>query len=132
MKYKVIFESFAEAHFIKSFVKKHKGAWDKTLKALSIEFAFVELLFEKTIAETISLSEDGKLKLCKTEFKIAGSDVSRRTSGNRCIIVVDSIRSSVYVLLVYNKNDLKGNGNETSKWKELVKINYPEYIQLLG
>ena len=132
MKYKVIFENFAETHFIKNFVKKHKNAWDKTLRGLYVEFTFIDLLFMKTIAEIITVSDDGNLKLCKTEFKIAGTDVSRHTSGNRCIVVMDDSDVSVHVLLIYHKNDLKGNCNETNKWKELIKQHYPQYKCLLG
>ncbi len=45
IKYKVVFESFTERHFIKSFAKKYKGAWDFTLKSLEKEFEQIDLLF---------------------------------------------------------------------------------------
>ena len=101
MNYEVIFEPFTERHFIKSFAKKHKGAWDKTLKGLIVEFSFFDLLFLKSIAETIVDLND--IEICKTEFKIAGTEVSRHASGNRCIVAVHKNTRIVNVLLIYNK-----------------------------
>jgi len=129
IKYAVIVETFAEGHFIKKFAKKYQGAWDRTRKGLLVEFKFADLLFEKSIAETIVDSTDEKV--CKTEFKIAGTKVSRHASGNRCIIAIQKDTASVRVLLVYNKNDLSGSGNETAKWKKIIRENYPEYKDLL-
>jgi hypothetical protein len=128
IEYKVIFEFFAERHFIKSFAKKYKGAWDFTFKFLEKEFEQIDLLFLKNIAETIVDSKE--IKICKTEFKIAGTNQSRHGSGNRCIVAIHKDTSVVNVLLVYHKNDL-GDGNETAKWKQIIKDNYPDYRGLL-
>lgn len=106
MKYEVVFESFAERHYIRTFVKKYKNAWDRTLKGLVLEFTFADLLFEKSIAETICVSDDNNVRICKTEFKIAGTEVSRHSSGDRCIVAIHKNTNKVCVLLVYHKNDL--------------------------
>ena len=129
MKYKVIFAPFTERHFIRSFAKKYQNAWERTQKGLELEFSYIDTLFTTNIAETISLSPDNDLKICKTEFKIVGTSVSRHASGNRCIIAVCESTTSVHVLLVYGKGDI--GSNETAKWKSLVKENYPEYAGLM-
>lgn len=126
-KYEVIFEAFAERHFIKSFVKKYKGAWNNTFKGMIAEFTFFDLLFLKNTAETIIDSKD--VKICKTEFKIAGTEVSRHASGNRCIVAVHKNVNEVCVLLVYGKANLSGS-SETAQWRSLVRENYPEYKYL--
>ena len=126
--YPVIFESFTDRHFIKTFAKKYKGAWDLTLKIITEEFSQIDLLFLKNTAETIVDLEN--LKICKTEFKIAGTQESRHGSGNRCIVAIHKDANKVCVLLVYNKNDL-GGGNETANWKNVVKENYSEYSDVL-
>jgi hypothetical protein len=126
--YQVIFGSFVERYYIKSFAKKYKGAWDSTFKALSLEFKFIDALFLKKVAETIVDSET--VKICKIEFKISGTQDSRHGSGNRCIVAVHKNIQKVCVLLVYHKNDL-GGGNETAKWQEIIKENYPEYRGML-
>ena len=69
-------------------------------------------------------------KLCKTEFKIVGTEMSRHASGNRCIIAVRKSTAVVQVLLVYSKGDI-GGANETAGWKAVIKDNYPEYKDLL-
>lgn len=127
-KYEVTFEPFTDRHFIKSFFKKYKGAWDFTFKFLYQEFEQIDLLFLKNTAETIIDSKE--IKICKTEFKIAGTQESRHGSGNRCIVAVHKNTNKVCVLLVYNKND-PGGGNETANWKRVVRENYPEYSSVL-
>ena len=129
MRYEVVFESFAERHFIKTFSKKYKGAWDFTLKLLREEFEQIDLLFEKSTAETIIDSDN--IKICKTEFKIAGAQESRHGSGNRCIVAIHKNINRVCVLLVYGKTDLGGGGSETANWKRMIKENYPEYSGFL-
>ena len=126
--YNVVFAEFAERHFIKSFKKKYKNAWGFTLVALRFEFGNFDLLFQKSIAEKIC--DSPAVSICKTEFKIAGTDVSRHASGNRCIVAIHKETSTVFVLLVYHKNDI-GDGNETAAWKNIVRENYPEYKQIL-
>lgn len=126
--YEVIFESFTERHYIRTFAKKYKSAWDITQRIITEEFRQIDLLFLKNTAETIT--DNQNIKICKTEFKIAGTQESRHGSGNRCIVAIQKDTVKVYVLLVYNKKDL-GGGNETANWKNVIKENYPEYRDLL-
>ncbi len=128
IKYSVKIEHFAERHFIKKFAKKYHSAWDITIEALIREFQSFDVLLIRTIAE--SITETSNIRICKVEFKIAGSNQSRRSSGNRCIVAVHKDINIVNVLLVYHKNYL-GSGNETAKWKQIVKDNYPDYGALL-
>jgi hypothetical protein len=127
--YEVIFETFTARHFIKSFEKKYKTAWDFTLRFLYKEFEQIDLLFLKNTAEYIS-DRNADVVICKTEFKIAGTGESRHGSGNRCIVAIHVDTHTVRVLLVYHKNDLTGN-NETVSWKNLIRNNYPVYAYLL-
>ncbi len=127
-KYEVAFEPFTERHFIRTFLKKYKGAWDTTSSFLIEEFRFFDTLFGKSIAEIIFDSLN--IKICKTEFKISGTQESRHGSGNRCIVAIHKNTNKVCVLLVYNKRDLRGS-NETVSWKNLVKENYPKYSNIL-
>jgi len=128
IKYFVSIEKYAERHFIKRFEKKYHRAWDITINALIREFKSFDILLSQSIAETIT--ETPSIKICKVEFKIAGTNKSRKSSGNRCIVAVHKDVNLVNVLLVYHKNDL-GGGNETAKWKQVVKNNYSDYCGLL-
>lgn len=127
--YVVTIEPFAERHFIRAFAKKYKKAWDFTLSALIREFQSFDVILEKTIAEEIT-DKNADIIICKTEFKISGTQESRHGSGNRCIVAKYKNTNKVCVLLVYHKNDL-GKGNETANWKRAIKENYPEYGNLL-
>ena len=127
--YEVTIESFAERHYIRTFAKKYKKAWDFTLSALVREFQSFDVILEKTIAEEIT-DKNADIVICKTEFKISGTQESRHGSGNRCIVAKHKNTNKICVLLVYHKNDL-GGGNETINWKKVIKENYPEYKEVL-
>lgn len=126
--YEVVFEKFTERHFIKTFEKKHKGAWDITKRIITEEFRQIDYLFLKKVAEVIIDFDD--IKICKTEFKIAGTEVSRHGSGNRCIVALCKSKKSVSVLLIYGKTDISSK-NETVEWKSIIKKNYTEYRRYL-
>lgn len=126
--YSVKIEDFAERHYIKNFSKKYKGAWDVTWRAIIEEFKRAESLFKTSIAETIINA--GNIKIIKTEFRVAGTKESRKSSGNRCIAAIHNDKRIVCVLLVYHKNDI-GDRNETARWKQIIKDNYLQYRNLL-
>lgn len=126
--YEVSFESFTKRHFIKTFSKKYRGAWETTFSFLKEEFKFFDVLSGKSIAEIIV--DSGDVKICKTEFKISGTQESRHGSGNRCIVAVHKNARKVCVLLIYHKNNLRGS-NETARWKAVVRENYSEYAKML-
>lgn len=127
--YVVIIEKYAERHFISKFKKKYKGAWDITLVAIIEELKRIDTLIGvNNIVETIVDSKE--VKICKTEFRIAGTPFSRHASGNRCIVAVHKSTGTVNILLVYHKGDLKGP-NETAAWKALIKDAYSQYSSLV-
>lgn len=127
--YAVVVEKFAERHYISKFRKKHQNAWDITWTAVAEQFKRIEsLIGVNNIVEIITDADD--IKICKTEFRIAGPGKSRHASGNRCIIAVRKSTAVVHVLLVYSKGDI-GGSNETAGWKTIIRDNYPEYRNLL-
>jgi hypothetical protein len=128
-KYEVFVESFADRHYIRTFAKKYKKAWDFTFSVLKEEFEKFDFLLQRTIAEEIT-DRNADVVICKTEFKISGTQESRHGSGNRCIVAKHTKTKKICVLLVYNKNNI-GNGNETTKWKNIIRDNYPEYADFL-
>ena len=48
----------------------------------------------------------------------------------RCIVAIQKETSTIFVLLVYHKNDI-GGGNETEAWKNIIRQHYPEYAKIL-
>ncbi len=127
-KYTVVIQPFAERHYFKNFSRKYKGAWDVTWRAVYEELKRFDSLLDTTIAETITCC--GSIRIAKVEFRVAGTRESRKSSGNRCIVAVHQDISVIKLLLIYHKSDL-GDGNETAKWKQIVKDNYLDYTNML-
>lgn len=123
--YAIELSGYVERHYISKFKKKYKGAWDITWKALEEEFKRIETLIGvNTFVETIY--DCTEFIICKTEFRIAGTQQSRHSSGNRCILAVHKNVGVVCVLLVYSKSDVKSS-HETVWWQSLIKENYKKY-----
>jgi len=127
-KYTIIIERFAERHYIKTFHKKYGRAWEITLEAMVRELQSFDILIESKLTDVICGSES--TKICKFDFRVAGTNESRHGSGNRCIVAMDNLKSTVSVLLVYSKTDI-GGGKETAAWKNIIRDNYPEFRNLL-
>ncbi len=127
--YAVIVEKFADRHYISKFKKKYKNAWDVTWNAIAEQFKRIESLIGVNSRVEI-ICDAGDVKICKTEFRIAGPGKSRHASGNRCIIAIKKSNATVHVLLVYTKGDL-GSTNETAAWRSIIKANYPDYRSFL-
>lgn len=128
--YQVGIEEYAKKHFIKKFTKNYGKAWLVTQEALAEELKSFKVLLARSIASPAIISKD-ELAIHKIEFKIAGSNKSRHSSGNRLIISVDNKNNSIKTLLLYHKKDLGKKTKETAAWKQIIKENYPEYRSLL-
>ena len=128
-KYNVVVEPFAERHFIKSFAKKYKSQWAKTLANIIFICEHIENVLKTQRADLISAS--GDYRLVKMDFTIFGLKVSPKKSGNRCILLVDGKMRMVRILLVYAKTDLPSK-NETQEWKNLVWREYKDAVRVFG
>lgn len=125
--YSVKIGEFSEKHYIKNFEKTYKNAWLTTLRALLFSLERMDNFLKTDKAETIIHNEN--FKVIKIYFKIAGSDASAKTSGNRAIVVLNSDTKLIEVVLVYGKKDVDKK-NETVWWREKVRENYGEYAHL--
>ncbi len=132
-RYSVFIEDFADRHYIRSFAKKYKGKqWEITLTAIK------EILTRYDNIAPQNHSTDSKLDiicpcngyiLVKLDFKIAGNNVSAKSSGNRVIAAIDTVKRIIKILLVYSKNDI-GPPNETVRWKNMIAQYYEEFKKL--
>ena len=127
----VVFEPFAERHFMKSFAKKYKSSWTKTRDNIEFMCGRIDNVLESQRADLIASSSDGCCRLVKLDFAIFGIKVSPKKSGNRCILCVDDRLRLVRVLLVYAKTDLPAK-NETQEWQRLVKGEYKDVSKLFN
>ncbi|HQC50102.1 MAG TPA: hypothetical protein PLN57_03260 [bacterium] len=84
----------------------------------------LDSIMNTTIVEEINCQDD--LAILKMEFRVAGTNFSRKTSGNRCILSLNKKTREIKILLVYHKSDI-GNKNETATWKKIIRDNYVGY-----
>src|SRR3989344_4806711 len=96
-------EAFAERHFIKGFHKKYQGKWDVTLTAIQAELSRIDALLLTDKADTIV--DGGEVRIVKTEFRVAGTKESAKSSGNRGVVAWHPPEVFVAVLLGYSKTD---------------------------
>ena len=64
-KYNVVFEAFAERHFMKSFAKKYKSSWTKTRDNIGFMCGRIDNMLESQRADLIAVSSDGCYRLVK-------------------------------------------------------------------
>jgi len=121
-KYCVEITEYAERHFIKSFSKRYKWVWDETLKVIIEMLERIEVFSKITEkAEKIHICDIWYIVKCK--FKIAWSNESPKTSGNRLIAFVNEESKEVKILLLYTKTDIQW-WSETAWREKLVKENH--------
>ena len=76
--YTVSIEKYAERHFIKSFSKKYKGAWNITQTAIIEQLRRFDVLVGVT-SSTEKILVKGNRYIVKHDFKIAGTKESAKT-----------------------------------------------------
>lgn len=121
--YSVRFDPVTERYYVKDFERKYKSNWVKTLQTIEEMCKRIDNALEYSRADLIKSSD--YCKLVKLDFAVEGTKISRKSSGNRCILLVNEETRSVKVLLVYSKNHICAP-NETVKWKQFIKMRYPD------
>jgi hypothetical protein len=129
LNYTVIIHEYSKRHYIKSFQSKYKIKWDVTLTSLIFELERIDRVLGLTSKAEIIVAKQEQC-IIKVDFKIAGTNESAKTSGDRAIVHVDHNKKICSILLVYSKNDISPP-NETQKWKNEIKLNIPEIYKYL-
>ena len=131
--YRVIFDDYAERHFIKEFEKKYKSAWLTTRRAIEGKLRNVDMLLNSGRLRNppIHMSRDRRNWILKHEFAIAGLRESPHGSGRRIIAFVNENEKLVRVLLVYHKSHVHG-GNETAWWERVVREEFGELVDIIA
>lgn len=124
--FQVIFSSYAETHFCKDFYKKYKvKQWSETKKTIiyTLERAFMTQ--QTSLIDLLSYSQDDNIGIFKFDFKVAGTNVSPKSSGNRAIFSLCNNTGIIKILLVYSKIHCGKNITETKWIFEHIKGNFP-------
>lgn len=129
--YRVFFSDYAKRHYIKRFSKSYKGKrWDITLDSIFQDLKRIHVLQFSQQVDELKHGED--CKLFKYDFAIAQSGISPKSSGNRCIVFLDSKTHKQDVLLVYSKNDLPKKVKETQHIYQVIESIFPDLWNRLG
>jgi hypothetical protein len=126
LNYSCAWRAFAERHYAKVFSKKYKNSWILTRDIITDQCRRIDSMLAYARADLIY--DNGFEKIIKLDFSVAGTRISAKSSGNRCILYVDEVMRHVDVLVAYSKNDI-GPPNETTKWKQAIKENYPDIAE---
>lgn len=126
--FQVEFSSYAETHFCKDFYKKYKGRqWLETRKTIIDTLQRAFLVQQTSLIDILKYSQEDNIGIFKFDFKIAGTNFSPKTSGNRVIFSLCNNTGKINVLLVYGKIHCDKRRSETQWIFEHVKENFPEY-----
>lgn len=123
LNYSCSWREFAERHYAKVFSKKYKTSWLATRNDIDDVCRRIDRMLDFARADLIA--SVGYSKLVKLDFAIAGTRVSPKASGNRCILYINEETRHVEVLIAYSKN-------ETTKWKQLLKEQYNDVAQIFS
>ena len=123
--YRVIFSKYAGRHFIKDFAKKYGGRqWLVTQDSIQQDLKRVRAL--QRTQQVDELRQNGKFWLFKYDFAVAQTNISAKSSGNRCLVFLDNSRYLQTVLLVYSKNNLPKNQKETAYILQVAQKEFPD------
>ncbi|QQR55077.1 hypothetical protein IPG41_00670 [Candidatus Peregrinibacteria bacterium] len=128
LSYQIEFSSYCERHFCKDFLKKYKTRqWLETRKTIiaTLERAYA---FQNTgLIDNLKFSQEDGVGIFKLDFRVAGTNFSPKTSGNRVIFSLSINAVKIKVLLVYGKDHCDKKHSETQWILEQIKANFPEY-----
>ncbi|TWP08494.1 hypothetical protein EUA76_01430 [TM7 phylum sp. oral taxon 350] len=131
--YRVLFEDYSERHYIKKFKKDYGNQWLVTRKALVAQLSHIDqLVLNGRTNPPIHRTEDNKEWIVKHEFAVAGRKQSAKSSGNRVILYVNHNERIVRVLLLYHKNHLGKDTNETAIWQNIVKQEFKDLLAVFN
>ena len=124
----VQYADYSKNHYLKRFQKDYPGKqWELTDASIRNDLARLRMP-NNTIQQSSQIDElkqEEDYWLAKYEFRIAGTNVSKKASGNRCIVFIDNKTEMVEILLIYNKTDLPKAQQETQYIFDTIKKQYP-------
>ena len=122
--FEVLFEAFAERHFVKQFRKKYRNQWTVTEKAIVALLMRVDNLIGKTTQIEV-IHARCEHRIAKLDFRVVGTSESAKCSGNRAIVYINMNTRQCRVMIVYSKNDIC-SPRETQKCEMMVRENLPD------
>ncbi|KKQ71433.1 MAG: hypothetical protein UT33_C0009G0024 [Candidatus Peregrinibacteria bacterium GW2011_GWC2_39_14] len=112
--FRVEFSMYAESHFCRDFCKKYKGKqWLETKKTIIDTLQRAFLVQQTSLIDVLKYSQEDSIGIFKYDFKIAGTNISPKSSGNRVVFSLCNNTGVIKILLVYSKNHCDKKCTET-------------------
>lgn len=127
--YSCSWSEYAERHYAKVFSKRYKSAWQTTRDDITNICKRIDSMLVYKRADLIY--DSGLHKIVKLDFAVAGTRISPKSAGNRCILYINEETRHVEILMAYSKNEI-GPPNETAKWKATVKVEHEHIAKLFS
>ncbi|MFA4814836.1 MAG: hypothetical protein WC924_02280 [Candidatus Gracilibacteria bacterium] len=126
--FQVIFSQYAETHFCKDFCKKYKEKkWIATKNTITETLQRAFMVQQTNLIDVLKYSQEDNTGIFKFDFKVAGTNFSPKTSGNRAIFSLCNNTGTINILLVYGKDHCTKKHSETQWIFGHIKTNFPEY-----
>jgi len=128
LSYQVEFSAYCERHFCKDFSKKYKPKqWLETKKTIVDTLQRAFMMQQTPLIDVLKYSQEDEMGLFKFDFKVAGTNFSPKTSGNRVVFSLCNKTAKINILLVFGKDHCNKRHSETQWIFEHIKTNFPEY-----
>lgn len=126
--FSVEFSPYAETHYCKEFLKKYKiKSWLETKKTIVNTLERIFFVQQTSLIDLLRYSQEDDAGIFKYDFKVAGTNFSPKTSGNRVIFQLCNKTGKIDILLVYGKDHCGKKQSETQWVLEQIKANFPEH-----
>lgn len=128
--YRVVFSDFAQRYFIKQFSKNYPGKqWTITQDSIFEQLKRVHAI--QSTQQVDELKNCADCLLFKYDFAVAKTNVSAKTSGNRCVIFLDKLTQQQTILVLYHKSHLPKNKHENQYIDAVLKDEFPQFYARL-
>ena len=128
--FRIDFSDFSKRNYLKVLEKKyHKKAWGYTVESIIQDLSRIRTS-ASDMQKSMQVDELWHGENCwifKYDFRIAGTKMSTKASGNRVIAFLDSSKNYIEILIIYNKGCLPKNKQETVFIKGIIKEKFPDY-----
>lgn len=128
----VQYKDFAKSHYLKNFMKKYPGIqWKVTEESIKQDLSRLRMRNNKTqfSSQIDQLKYNNYHWLAKYDFRIAKTQESSKSSGNRCVVHIDNLNDLLEILLIYSKTDLPKNMGETAHINEILNSQYKNVMK---
>ena len=123
--FSVRFSGYAKNHYLKRFEKDYRGKqWNITVESIFQDLARIKTS-DSDLQRTGQVDElwhKDSYWLFKYDFRVAQTKESTKSSGNRCVAILDNAANRIEILFIYGKGDLpKSTGEQAFIEQTLIK-----------